>query len=234
MEEQIQKLREMLSQSRNTVAVTGAGISMAAGIRDMQHLNFLEVIQLMSESVLKSSPTHYYKIAWKNFLQPMFEKGPTVTHKTLARLEGEGKLRGIITTNIDCLHTLAGSKEVTELQGSFAVNRCTKCGKMHYGARLWGQGDVPRCTQCGGLLSAFPVYNRAGLDREAVKKAQEMISHAELVIITGAQGCYGDVYYYRIPASAKIVQINPSATQFDGKAVLNIHTKADTVFEQLG
>lgn len=120
MEEQIQKLREMLSQSRNTVAVTGAGISMAAGIRDMQHLNFLEVVQLMSESVLKSSPTHYYKIAWKNFLQPMFEKGPTVTHKTLARLEGEGKLRGIITTNIDCLHTLC-KQAYTLLAGDIMI-----------------------------------------------------------------------------------------------------------------
>lgn len=70
---------------------------------------------------------------------------------------------------------------------------------------------------------------------ERIQKPREMLSQSRnTVAVTGAQGCYGDVYYYRIPASAKIVQINPSATQFDGKAVLNIHAKADTVFEQLG
>lgn len=233
MDNQIKQLQQYIDNSKNTIAITGAGISMAAGIKDMQHMNITEVVQMMSETVLKATPSHYYKIAWKNFLRYMFEGNTTVTHRKLAELELKNKVQGIITTNIDCMHTLAGSKTVAEIQGSFGINQCVKCGKSHNNVQIWNKGKAPRCEYCGGAISAFPVHHHVGLYQEEVIKARLMISKAELVIIIGAQGCYGDVYYGYIPHYAKIVQINPQPTQFDNIAALNIHRKADEVFSQL-
>lgn len=96
---QIAKFQVMINESHRIVAITGAGISMSAGINDMEHLNFASTIQMMSETVLKTSPKHYYKIVRKGFLDATFIDGPTIAHKKLAELEQSGKLRGIITTN---------------------------------------------------------------------------------------------------------------------------------------
>lgn len=131
MEEKISRLQEMLNASRYTVAVTGAGISVAAGIGDFQHMNFPVVLQMSSTTVLKSTPEHYYKMARKAFLDAMFQTSPTIAHKKLAEYEQDGRLQGVITTNIDCLHSLAGSKNVAEIQGSFGVNKCLSCGKQY-------------------------------------------------------------------------------------------------------
>ena len=122
MDEQILQLRDYINGSHYTVAITGAGISMAAGIMDFAHMNFPLVLQMSSSAVLKSTPNHYYNMARKAFLDAMFENGPSVAHRKLAEYERRGLLQGIITTNIDCLHTLAGSVNVAEIQGSFGFN----------------------------------------------------------------------------------------------------------------
>lgn len=233
MDKQINQLQQYINNSKNTVIITGAGISMAAGIKDMQHMNIAEVVQMMSETVLKAAPNHYYKIAWKNFLQYMFGGNTTVTHRKIAELERKGKVQGIITTNIDCMHTLAGSKTVAEIQGSFGVNQCVKCGRFYNDVQIWNRRQVPRCEDCGGAVSAFPVHHHVGLYQEDVTKARRMVLKAELIIIIGAQGCYGNVYYGYIPHHAQIVQINPQPTQFDDVAILNIHRKADEIFSHL-
>lgn len=233
MNNQIKQLQQYIDNSRYTVVVTGAGISMAAGIKDMQHMNIAEVVQMMSETVLKTMPNHYYKIAWKNFLQYMFESNTTITHRKLVELEKKGKVQGIITTNIDCMHTLAGSRAVAEIQGSFGVNQCVRCGKSYNNVQIWNKGKLPRCGDCGGAISAFPVHHHVGLYQDDVIRARLMISKAELVIIIGAQGCYGNVYYNYISQYAKIVQVNPKPTQFDKVSILNIHQEADEVFESI-
>lgn len=232
MEEKISRLQEMLNASRYTVAVTGAGFSVAAGIGDFQHMNFPVVLQMSSTTVLKSTPEHYYKMARKAFLDAMFQTSPTIAHKKLAEYEQDGRLQGVITTNIDCLHSLAGSKNVAEIQGSFGVNKCLSCGKQYDDVGIWNRGSAPRCD-CGGVIGTFPVFNHIGLFEKDVQKARTWISQAELVLIIGAQGNYGGVWYSYIRSSAKIVQINPKSTQFDKIAVLNIHQVADVVFRQL-
>lgn len=232
MEEKIMRLQEMIYESRYTVAVTGAGISVAAGIGDFQHMNFPVVLQMSSMTVLKATPEHYYKMARKAFLNAMFQTGPTIAHKKLAEYEQGGRLQGVITTNIDCLHSLAGSQNVAEIQGSFGVNKCLNCGKQYDDVGIWNRGSAPRCD-CGGVIGAFPVFNHIGLFEKDVRKARAWISQAELVLIIGAQGSYGSVWYPYIQSSAKIIQINPKPTQFDKIAVLNIHQAADQVFSQL-
>lgn len=233
MNEKVALLQRMIDTSRYTVAITGAGISVASGIMAFAGMNFPVVMQMTSVTVLKSTPEHYYKMARKAFLGPMFESGPTVAHKKLAQLEQQGKLQGIITTNIDCLHTLAGSKNVAEIQGSFSVNKCLKCGQHYDDVQIWNHGKCPRCKSCGGVVGAFPVYEYIGLLDREVRKARSWAAQAELILIIGAEGSYGGVYYPYIRPSAKIVQINPKETQFDEIAMLNIHEKADFVFDML-
>lgn len=232
MENEIQVLQHLLNESRFTLVITGAGISVSAGIPSMHGLNLAETMQFISVRLLKSAPEHYYKVARHSFLDAIFGNGPTIAHTKLAELETEGKIRGIITTNLDGLHSLAGSKNVAEIQGSFGVNICLNCGKRKDDIRIWNQGKAPRC-ECGGLYCCYPVYSHVGLLQEAVKKAQSWASQAELVIFVGAQGMYGSVYWNYVRPSAKIVQINPGKTQFDSCAALNIREKADAVFSQL-
>ena len=145
MDEKILRLRELLNESHYTIAVTGAGISVSTGIMAFAGMNLPAVLQMTSATVLKTAPGHYYNVARKAFLGPMFENGPTLAHQKLAVMEKLGLLQGIITTNIDCLHTLAGSENVAEIQGSFAVNKCLKCGRHYDDVQIWNQGKSPRC-----------------------------------------------------------------------------------------
>lgn len=231
--DEIKHLQELLNASHFTIAITGAGISVSAGIMAFAGMNFPVVMQMTSVSVLKSAPEHYYKMARKAFLGPMFENGPTLAHRKLAELERQGKLQGIITTNIDCLHTLAGSVNVAEIQGSFAVNKCLKCGRHYDDVQIWNHGKCPRCESCGGVVGAFPVYEHIGLLDGEVRKARTWASQAELILIIGAEGSYGGVYYSHIRLNARIVQINPKHTQFDSIAMMNVREKADRVLRHL-
>lgn len=120
MENEIQVLQHLLNESRFTLVITGAGISVSAGIPSMHGLNLAEMMQFISVRLLKSAPEHYYKVARHSFLDAIFGNGPTIAHTKLAELETEGKIQGIITTNLDGLHSLAGSKNVAEIQGSSA------------------------------------------------------------------------------------------------------------------
>lgn len=233
MQEQILRLQNYINGSSYTVAITGAGISMSAGIMDFSHMNFPLVLQMSSSAVLKSAPNHYYNTARKAFLDAMFENGPSVAHRKLAEYERRGLLQGVITTNIDCLHTLAGSKNVAEIQGSFGFNKCLKCGQDYNDVMIWNQGRAPLCEKCGGVIGAFPVYKHIGLLEDEVRRARSFVAQAELVIIIGARGSYGGVYYPYIRPDAKIVQINPKTTQFDDVAVLNIQKEADVIFSLL-
>lgn len=150
LESQVELLRGMLDASERAVAVTGAGISVSAGIASMEGMDLAATLQMMSETLLRAVPGRYYRGVWKGFLRGMYEAGPTPAHRALARLEADGKIRGVVTTNIDCLHTLAGSGNVAEIQGSFAKNTCLSCGAEADDPMLWADGSCPRCPVCGG------------------------------------------------------------------------------------
>ncbi len=233
MDDQIRQLKEWIDTSEYTVAVTGAGVSVAAGIPDMQHMNIAATLQMMSEGILKAAPGRYYKGVYKGFLKAVYENGPTITHRKLAEMEQGGLLQGIITTNIDCLHQLAGSRNVAEIQGSFAKNTFLSCGNEYDDPYLWSHGSCPKCPECSGTLSIYPVRSRVGLYEPDVRKAKSWISKADLVLVIGSNGPYGGVYYNYVRSMAKVVQINPESTAFDSAATMNIHEKADTVFSQL-
>ena len=233
MDAQIEKLQKLIDDSERIAAITGAGISVSAGINDMEHLDLPSTIQMMSETILKTVPKHYYRIVRKGFLDATFEKGPTEAHKKLAELEKSGKLIGIITTNIDCMHSATGNKNVAEIQGSFRINICLGCGCEYVDLNLWNQGSVPRCPKCKGYLSAFPVHSRVGTYEPAVRQARKWLSQADLILTIGSKGMYCGVYWNHVNPGAKIVQINPKSTDFDDIAILNIRAGADEILGKI-
>lgn len=229
MDKQIIRLQELLNTSRYTVVITGAGISMSAGIMDMEHMNVFQVMQTALEPMVRARPEHSYRLLQKSFLKAMFVTGPSITHRKLADFEKRGLVKGVITTNIDHLHSLAGSQNVAEIQGSYGINRCASC-KQHYDdIRIWNQGKAPRCEKCNGVILSFPVYSHVGLFHEDYQRAGIWVAQAELVIVAGAKGNYGGYFDYINPR-AKVVQINSKETQFDRIATLNIRKEADEVF----
>ncbi len=229
-QEQISALYQALENSRFAVAITGAGISIAAGGVTYAGMRSGGGF---GGGMMSRDPDTMYKAFYRSFLSSMFEHGPTLAHKALAALEGMGRMNGIITTNVDCMHTMAGSMNVAEIQGSFQTNVCTGCGAWTYGYEIWNHGKMPTCEKCGSTLLPYNIYSHAGILAPELKKAQEWMSRADLVLIIGANGSYTHLYWEYMRDDARIIQINPGSTYFDQVADINIREESDPVFESL-
>ncbi len=227
-EKKIEELYSALEQSDFTVAITGAGISIAAG-----GVTYSGMRGSSGGGFRSGNPEQMYQSFYNTFLRSMFEHGPTKAHKALAALEAEGKMQGIITTNVDCLHTMAGSKNVAEIQGSFQVNVCTSCGRTTYGYEIWNEGKMPSCPYCGGMLLPYNIYSHAGLLEPELEKAQNWMRKADLILVIGATGCYTHMYWNYKKRNSTVIQINPGRTWFDQVAWLNIQEGSDPAFEEL-
>lgn len=224
--DKIQQLSDYIDQSHAVVAITGAGISVAGGGVTYGQMRFSRRGMGARRGSDESSflPT---------YLETMFSYEPSYAHYSLRDLEAEGKLTGIITTNVDCMHTIAGSKNVAEIQGSLQVNCCTKCGCHYDNYEIWRQDELPKCEVCGGTILPWPLYSHIGLWDEDVRKARKWISEADLILTIGTRGNYGDVYWGNRRRDAVIVQINPGHTGFDQVARLNIREGSDEVFRKM-
>ncbi len=231
MKKEYAQLKEYIEQSSRTVAVTGAGISYLYGMRRLkQSVGRMNAGRIFSAPYVRKNPEKFYAVMKDAFLDATFVKGPSTVHKQLAELERQGKLCGIVTQNLDCLHTIAGSQNVIEFQGSFRDNICIDCGTRCYDYQVWNQGHMPRCEKCGAPLmpTAFCRDSSASTEvsRESMRKAADLIAQADLVLIIGTTGFRSEEYLSRMKAGTKLVQINPSATQFDQIADLNIRADA--------
>lgn len=157
---------------------------------------------------------------------------PNAAHRALAKLEQQGKVRAVITQNIDGLHQAAGSREVLELHGSVHRNYCTRCGKFFDLAAILGMEGVPRC-ECGGIIKPDVVLYEEGLDQTTLQKAVRYIQEADILIIGGTSltvyPAAGLIDYYR---GKKLVLINKTATPMDGRADLVINEPIGEVFER--
>ncbi len=227
-EDQILELYNAIEESGFTVAITGAGISISAG-----GVSYAGMAARGGGGMRSGSPDHMYRSMYRVFMEPAFEHGPTVAHRALARLEEMGKLQGIIKTNEDCMHTMAGSQNVAELEGSFQVNTCENCGYRNYDYEIWNQGHMPTCPKCGGMMLPYNIYSHIGLWQPAVEDSQSWMRQADLILVIGTSGYFGSVYWDYKKRDAKIIQINPKRTYFDSMAFLNIHKDADSVFGDL-
>lgn len=226
--DQIGQLADAIDHSNCVVAITGAGISVAGG-----GMTYWQMARSNRRAGVTPRSRDGYRSFLPTYLKNMFSYQPSFAHYALADLEKEGKLIGIITTNVDCMHTLAGSKNVAEIQGSVQVNCCAKCGRYYNSCEIWKQKELPLCESCGGEILPWPLYSHVGLWEEDVRKARSWITKADLILVIGTQGNYGGVYWDDRRRDAAIIQINPGHTGFDHVAALNIREGSDEVFQKL-
>ena len=220
-------LKQWLSESENIVFFGGAGVSTESKIPDFRSTDGLYNQQyayppetILSHTFYMRRPEEFYRFYRNKMLFPDAE--PNRAHKALAQLEQEGRLRAVITQNIDGLHQKAGSREVLELHGSVLRNYCTKCGKFYGLEAVLESEGVPRCT-CGGVIKPDVVLYEEGLDQHTLQKAVYYISNADVLIIGGTSltvyPAAGLIDYY---GGKKLVLINKSVTPMDSRADLVI------------
>jgi len=230
MENEISKLTEILKDSQNIVFFGGAGVSTASNIPDFRSSNgiFSKKLnrnispeQAVSHSFLMMHPDEFYDFYKKNLVYP--DAKPNDCHYALAKLEEMGKLKAIVTQNIDGLHQMAGSRTVWELHGSVHRNYCTSCGKKFDASYVLEAKGEPVCDACGGKVRPDVVLYEEGLDQNVIEGAVQAIKEADTLIIGGTSlvvyPAASLVYYFR---GKNLVLINKSATQADSSADLHI------------
>lgn len=238
MEEKIEEFKKMIKESNNIVFFGGAGVSTESGIPDFRSKNGLynQKYKYPPEEILSHTffMTHteeffeFYK-AKMNSLKYQ----PNTTHKKLAELEKEGKLKAIITQNIDGLHQKAGSKNVLELHGSVMHNYCMKCGKEYSAEYVFNSVGVPKC-ECGGIIKPDVVLYEESLNEGTLEKAVEAIEEADVFIVGGTSlTVYPAAGLIRFYKGNKLVLINKDETPYDGRANLVIHEGLRKVFEKV-
>ena len=233
-----EKLKQWIEESGNVVFFGGAGVSTESGIPDFRSQDGLYSQQyqyppeiIISHSFYLKNPEEFYRFYKNKMIFP--DAKPNAAHLALARLERQGKVKAVITQNIDGLHQKAGSRNVLELHGSVYRNFCTRCGRA-YGldAVLQAEG-VPRCS-CGGIIKPDVVLYEEGLDSDVLQKAVFYIRHADVLIIGGTSltvyPAAGLIDYYQ---GNRLVLINKSATARDAHADLMIGRPIGQVFEEL-
>lgn len=238
MDEKILQLKKWIDESDNIVFFGGAGVSTESGIPDFRSVDGLynQKYDYPPETIL--SHTFFMKKTdefYKFYHDKMLIEGakPNKAHLKLAKLEEEGKLKAVITQNIDGLHQEAGSKEVMELHGSVQRNYCMKCGKFFDFSYIKNSVGVPKC-ECGGIIKPDVVLYEEGLDNETINKSVKYIANADVLIIAGTSlavyPAAGLIDYYR---GNKLVVINLSSTPRDAYANLCIEGKVGEVLSQV-
>ncbi len=236
MNEKWRQLKEWIDGSDNIVFFGGAGVSTESGIPDFRSVDGLYNQQykyppetIISHSFYMRYPEEFYRF----YKDRMLFAGalPNGAHKALARLEERGKLKAVITQNIDGLHQMAGSREVLELHGSVHRNYCTRCGQFYDLDYVVKSDGVPHCS-CGGVIKPDVVLYEEGLDNRTLQKSVDYIRNADILIIGGTSlvvyPAAGLIDYYR---GNKLVLINKAATSRDSQADLVI---SDPIGEVLG
>lgn len=236
--EPIQQLKQWIEESENIVFFGGAGVSTESGIPDFRSVDGLYNQQyayppetIISHSFYVKNPKEFYRFYKNKMLFP--EAKPNAAHKALAKLEELGKLKAVITQNIDGLHQAAGSREVLELHGSVHRNYCTRCGEFYDLKSIMEMDGVSKCS-CGGIIKPDVVLYEEGLDQRTIQKAVNAIANADILIIGGTSltvyPAAGLIDYYR---GRKLVLINKSVTPRDSQADLVISGKIGEVFSQI-
>ena len=238
MDESIVRLREMIKESDNVVFFGGAGVSTESGIPDFRSVDGLYNQQwkyppetILSRSFFNRNPEEYFRFHRAKLVVDGVK--PNRAHLRLAELEAEGKLKAVITQNIDGLHQAAGSKNVLELHGSILRAYCSRC-RRPFPADIINKGEgVPRCG-CGGVIRPDIVLYEEPLDENVMDSAIRYIRSADVLIIGGTSlnvyPAAGLIRYYR---GNKLVLVNLSETPYDSYADLVIHEKIGEVFSRI-
>lgn len=238
MEDSMKQFAESVKESQNIVFFGGAGVSTESGIPDFRSEDGLyrqsykyPPETIISHSFFMRNPEEFYRFYKERMIYP--DAKPNITHQMLARLEQEGRLKAIVTQNIDGLHQLAGSRNVLELHGSVHRNYCMRCGKFYDLDYVCQRDGIPRC-ECGGMIKPDVVLYEEGLDEQTLEDAIYFISHADMLIVGGTSltvyPAAGLIQYYK---GDKLVLINKSATPRDDEADLLIRSGLGEAFAAL-
>ena len=238
MDDKIMQLKKWIDESDNVVFFGGAGVSTESGIPDFRSVDGLYNQKwkyppetILSHSFFVKYPEEYYRFHREKLVIDGVK--PNAAHLKLAELEQAGKLRAVVTQNIDGLHQAAGSKKVLELHGSILRSYCSACGRPYPADKMNHGEGIPRCS-CGGVIRPDIVLYEEPLDDAVVSEAIRVISEAEVLIIGGTSlnvyPAAGLINYYR---GNKLALVNLSRTPYDDEADLVINEKIGKVFSQL-
>ena len=239
---QIQQLQSMIDQSSSIVFFGGAGVSTESGIPDFRSVDGLYNQQydyppeeILSHRFFLNHTKEFYTFYRKKILlcDHPFMPQPNAAHYKLAQLEQAGKLRAVVTQNIDGLHQKAGSKHVLELHGSVERNYCMDCGRAYSADYIRRSTGIPRCS-CGGIIKPDVVLYEESLDSDVISQSIAALQQADLLIVGGTSlnvyPAAGFLQYFRGNAS---VLINCGETQMDGSVDLLIRDKIGSVLNQI-
>lgn len=235
----IEQFIEMVKESDNIVFFGGAGVSTESGIPDFRSVDGLYNQKydyppetILSHSFYRRKTEEFYRFYRDKML--CLDAEPNITHYKLAELEAAGKLKAVVTQNIDGLHQKAGSKKVMELHGSVLRNYCEQCGEFMSAEEILHSAGAPKCPACGGPVKPDVVLYEEGLNQKTLEDAVFYISHADMLIVGGTSlavyPAAGLIDYYR---GNKLILINKSTTPMDNRANLLIQDGLGSVFSQI-
>ncbi len=235
----VEKLKEMIEKSSNIVFFGGAGVSTESGIPDFRSVDGLYHQQwdyppetILSHSFFMQKPEEFYRFYRAKMLCSTAK--PNMAHKKLAQLEQEGKLKAVITQNIDNLHQMAGSKRVLELHGSVYRNHCMKCGAFYGFDTVKKSEGIPRCEKCGGMIKPDVVLYEEALDSRVLSEAVSAIEKAQTLIIGGTSlSVYPAASLLDYFRGEHLVVINRDKTSRDRIADLVINEAIGEVFSKI-
>ena len=239
MQQELETLKKWIDNSDNIVFFGGAGVSTESGIPDFRSVDGLYNQQydyppetILSHTFFRRNTEEFYRFYRAKMLA--LDAQPNAAHKKLAQWEQEGKLKAVVTQNIDGLHQAAGSKMVYELHGSVHRNYCQKCGAFYDARYILESQGIPKCERCGGIIKPDVVLYEEGLDDATMRGAIRAISHADVLIIGGTSltvyPAAGLIDYYN---GNKLVLINKSVTPMDSRADLLVQGPIGEIFSQL-
>ncbi len=236
MDQKIRLLKDWVRGSGNIVFFGGAGVSTESGIPDFRSTDGLYRQQydyppeeILSHTFFMCNPEEFFRFYRAKML--CLNAKPNAAHRKLAQWEREGKLKAVVTQNIDGLHQAAGSKRVFELHGSVLRNTCMRCGRFYDAQSILRSEGVPRC-ECGGIVKPDVVLYEEGLDQRTVRGAADAIANADMLIVGGTSlAVYPAAGLVNDYTGNRLVLINRDETPLDGRAGLVLHGKIGEILE---
>ena len=238
-EEKIEIFLDMVEKSENIVFFGGAGVSTESGIPDFRSVDGLYNQKydyppetILSHTFYRRNTEEFYRFYRNKML--CLTAQPNMAHQKLAELEAAGKVRAVVTQNIDGLHQLAGSQKVLELHGSVHRNYCESCHQLYDAEYMLQSTGVPHCEKCGGDIKPDVVLYEEGLDNKTIQEAVYYIANADVLIIGGTSlavyPAAGLIDYYQ---GDKLVLVNKSATPRDAIANLVLQESIGELFDKI-
>ena len=238
MDEKIEQFKSLVKKSNNIVFFGGAGVSTESGIPDFRSKDGLynqkydyPPEEILSHTFFLKHTEEFYKFYKDKMNSLKYE--PNITHVKLVELENKGKLKAIVTQNIDGLHQKAGSKNVYELHGSVLRNYCMKCHKFYDAEYVFNSSGIPKCS-CGGIVKPDVVLYEESLNEETLENSIIAIANADMLIVAGTSltvyPASGLINYFR---GKNLVLVNRDSTPYDNRANLVINESLGKVFNEI-